>query len=370
MKKLGFGMMRLPLTNPEDQKSIDIEQTCKMVDTFLEKGFTYFDTAYMYHDFTSENTVKKVLVERHPRESFLLASKLPVMFLKKKSDMERIFNEQLEKCGVEYFDYYLLHSLQDKSFKTAEKLKAFDFVMQKKAEGKIKKIGFSFHDSADVLDKILKAHPEMEFVQLQINYLDWESNNVQSRKCYETALKYGKEIIVMEPVKGGTLAAVPKKSEQAMKEIHPDLSVASWAIRFCASLENVICVLSGMSNMAQLNDNLGYMESFVPFTQKEKEIVMQTADMINATASIPCTACRYCVSECPKNIPIPDYFELYNAQKQEIEKPFTVEEVHYEALADRYSKASDCIECKKCSKICPQHLNVPKYLKRVAELFE
>lgn len=370
MKKLGFGMMRLPLTDLDDQKSIDIEQTCKMVDTFLEKGFTYFDTAYMYHDFTSENAVKKVLVERHSRDSFILASKLPVMFLKEKSDMERIFNEQLEKCGVDYFDYYLLHSLQEKNYKLSEELKAFDFVLEKKREGKIKKVGFSFHDSAQMLDEILTKHPEMEFVQLQINYLDWESNNVQSRLCYETALRHGKEIIVMEPVKGGTLAAAPKKAEHMMKEVQPDLSVASWAIRFCASLENVICVLSGMSNMAQLCDNLGYMENFVPFTERETEIVMQTADMINATASIPCTACRYCVSECPKNIPIPEYFELYNAQKQEIEKPFTVEEVHYEVLSEKYGKASDCIECKKCSRICPQHLNVPKYLKQVAEMFE
>ncbi|MCQ2417889.1 MAG: aldo/keto reductase [Oscillospiraceae bacterium] len=361
MKKLGFGFMRLPLLDSSEPTSFDETQICQMVDTYLEQGFTYFDTAYMYHSGKSENMLKKALVERYPRESYLVADKLPTMFLKEPEDVTRIFQEQLDRTGLSYFDYYLLHCLDKENYQIAERLDCFAFGMQMKKEGKIRHLGFSFHDSAELLDTILTAHPEVEFVQLQINYYDWDSDNVQSGKCYEVARKHNKDIIIMEPIKGGKLANIPENAAALLRAQSPQLSIPSWAVRFTASLPGVIMVLSGMSNMEQLLDNTGYMKDFAPLTESEYQLCLEVGRLIRKENEIACTACHYCTDGCPAAIAIPELFELYNREGNR--------EEYGKQTADG-GKASDCLACGQCENHCPQHLPIIELLKKLTEKFE
>ncbi len=369
MGKLGLGCMRLPLLDKDDPYSFDYEQITKMVDTFIEQGFSYFDTAYFYHEHQSERIVKKVIIDRYPREKIQLATKLPTMHLKEKADVERIFNEQLDRTGAGFFDYYLFHCITGKSYETVKEFDAFSFIEQKKREGKIRHFGFSFHDTAEVLDKVLTEHPEFEFVQLQINYLDWENPDVQSRKCYEIAKKHNKKIIIMEPVKGGTLASLPESAEKLFKDRDKNMSVPSWALRFAASLDNVMMVLSGMSNMEQLLDNISFMKDFVPLTEEEKELCFKAADIIKKAAFIPCTACRYCIEECPKNISIPTYFSMYNRFLNEGRASLSEIKESYEKLIAETGNPEDCIGCKKCEGACPQHIGIVDKLKVAVKRF-
>ena len=370
MKKLGMGMMRLPLSDPKDPKSVDLEQVCRMVDTFLERGFTYFDTAYMYHSFQSEHVVRETLVKRHPRESWVLASKLPTMYLKEEGDQERIFAEQLEKCGVDYFDYYLVHSLDADHYRTAQKFDSFGYVARLKKAGKVRHFGFSFHDTAEVLDGILNDHPEVDFVQIQLNYLDWEDESIQSRKCYEVCVKHNKPVIVMEPVKGGTLAKVSDRVRDLLTSAQPDWSVPSWAIRFAASFPQVFMVLSGMSNMEQLLDNMSYMEDFKPLTEAEQALLPKAVKMIFEDIAVACTGCRYCVDGCPKKIEIPGYFELYNKAQNAEGTVLQDLRAEYAKLTETYGKASDCVSCRQCVRVCPQHIRIIAALKQVAQVLE
>ncbi|MCM1044941.1 MAG: aldo/keto reductase [Candidatus Gastranaerophilales bacterium] len=366
MKKLGFGTMRLPLLIEGDAKSIDHDQVCRMVDAFLERGFVYFDTAYPYHGELSEDAVKRCLVERYPRDRYLLADKMPILRVKDSSEYPMYFEEQLKRCGVEYFDYYLLHNIGKERYVNTVKYGGFEFMSRMKEQGLVKHIGFSYHDDAKLLDQILTEHPEVDFVQLQLNYLDWESPVIQSGACYETACRHGKSVIVMEPVKGGKLANLPKEAREAFDAAHATGSPASYAVRYAASLDNVMLVLSGMSNLEQLLDNTSYMQDFRPLDRDEQEMLKRITDILNAGNAIPCTDCRYCTEECPKNINIPAYFGLYNMYQVTGSKT----QMYYDRHAMGRGKASECIKCGKCEQICPQHIGIREGLEKFADLYE
>ena len=372
MKKLGFGLMRMPLLDPTNPAAVDIEHVKRMIDLFMAKGFTYFDTAWMYNGFASEGVAKAALVDRYPRESFTLATKLHSGFFDTLEGRDEIFQKQLEKTGAGYFDYYLLHGIDDTDYAKYEKFDCFNWLLDKRDKGLVKHAGFSFHGSAKVLDEILTKYPEMEFVQLQINYLDWESEWVRSREVYEMAVKHDKAIIVMEPVKGGTLAKLPAEAEKLLKDHEPNMSVSSWAIRFAASLKNVMVVLSGMSNVEQMQDNIGYMDDFKPLTEEEIALTHKVAEIINAQIAVPCTGCSYCTEGCPMKIAIPQYFSLYNENMREDleQKGWTINFSSYDNLAEKFGRARDCVACGQCEGVCPQHLPIIERLKDVSAHFD
>lgn len=372
MKKLGFGLMRLPLQDPDKPASIDMEVFKQMVDHYLAQGFSYFDTAYPYHQGKSEEAFRIAVAERYPRERYTITDKMPCWSVHKEADFQTIFDTQLQRCGVDYFDYYWLHALNKNYYAKMKQFHGFEFISRMKAEGKIKHIGFSFHDRASLLEQILSEHPEVEYVQLQLNYLDWEDPSVQARLCYETCVRHGKPVIVMEPVKGGSLAKVPAEVGEMFRRHLPDMSEASWAVRYAASLPNVMVCLSGMSNMQQLEDNVSYMKDFAPLTQEEQQLTDIAAGIIRHTIDIPCTACHYCTDGCPKHICIPEYFALYNNSRQFPERQkqqMNNSAMYYMVYSQTHGKASACIECGQCKKHCPQHIDIPKQLKKVAQVF-
>ncbi len=360
--KLGFGLMRLP------RKGLltDVEQVKQMVDLFLQAGFTYFDTAYVYPG--SEAAIKKALVDRYPREAYTLADKINAFILAPtEKAAKKQFTTSLERTGAGYFDYYLLHSLMENNYQKYERFHLWEFAAEQKEKGLIRHLGFSFHAGPELLDKLLTEHPEADFVQLQINYADWERRSVTSRANYEVARKHGKSIVVMEPVKGGALANPPRQVKEMFLAHHPEMSCASWAIRFAASLDGIVTVLSGMSNMDQMRDNLSYMKDFRPLDGEEREIIRKAQRIMGSSNTIPCTACGYCMKGCPKQIRIPDIFAAVNLQLGSGQMNEAASA--YEKACPPGKGAADCIGCRQCERACPQHLPVTDHLKQAVTMF-
>jgi len=351
--RLGFGGMRLPT----DKNGINAEAVIEMVDAYLAAGLNYFDTAYGYQGGKSETTLRETLVKRHPRDSFYLADKLPFWEVKCKEDMARIFNHQLEKCGVDYFDFYLLHALDKDNYAACKKYGGYEYLKELKAAGKVRHIGFSFHGTMADMEEILRDCPELEFVQLQINYLDWIDYG--AKEFYDVALAHNLPVIVMEPVRGGALAVLPDEIETVLKASDAAATPASWAMRFCGSLDGVMTILSGMSNMAQLTDNIATLTNFVPLTNAEHATLDQTLDMLRAIPSVPCTACKYC-EKCPQDIPIADIFTMYN--RYAADKNLAQFRRGYESVNEA-QRVSHCIECGACNAVCPQSIAVFQQLK-------
>ena len=359
-RNFGFGFMRLPM----QEKEVDIPETCRMVDTFLEAGFNYFDTAHGYLEGKSELALKECLTSRYPRDRYILTNKLTNFYFKKEEDIRPLFESQLAACGVDYFDFYLMHAQSAEIFKHFKNCRAYETAFALKEEGKVRHVGISFHDRAEVLEQILTEYPRIEVVQIQLNYLDYDDPAVQSRKCYEVCRKLGKPVIVMEPVKGGNLVKLPEEARAVLDELHGG-SPASYAIRFSASFPGIAMVLSGMSNLEQMQDNISFMQAFRPLDERELAAVKKVQEIFKGKNLIPCTACRYCVDGCPMHIAIPDLFATMNTKQlyHEWNADYYYNEVH----ARPGHKASDCVKCGRCEKACPQHLPIRQLLMDVAE---
>lgn len=363
--KLGFGLMRLPKL---ESGEIDVEQVKEMVDLFMAAGLTYFDTAYVYDNGKSEEAAKAALVDRYPRDKFTLATKLNARVATSAEDARQQLTTSLERTGAGYFDYYLLHALGKGNVGKYDEYDLWNFVKEAKEKGLVKHWGFSFHDGPELLDELLTKHPDVEFVQLQINYADWDSPSVTSRACYEVARKHNKPVVIMEPIKGGTLANPPSRVRQLLTEADPKVSPASWAVRYAASLEGILTVLSGMSNLEQMRDNLSYMTHFQPLSDGERQVIARAQEVLASIDSIPCTACRYCTDGCPMKINIPGIFGARN--KQLIFEQVEQGAKDYVRVTQEGGKASDCIGCGQCEAACPQHINIIERLKQCAEVFD
>lgn len=371
MKKLGFGFMRLPVLDENDRSTVDFSLIEKMVDLYMNYGFSYFDMAHRYNNEISEVALYKTLTSRYSRKSYILANKITLDYIHKEEEQYPFFINQLKICGVKYFDLYLIHNMGEVWYPYAKKFNTFEFVKDMQEQGFVKHIGFSFHGTPKMLQTILEEHPETEYVQLQINYLDWNDIIIKSKECYEIARKFGKKIIVMEPIKGGTLINLPNEAVKMLKSANPKASLASWAIRFAAGLDGVEMVLSGMSDLRQVVENTSFMSNFKPLNADEYKLIEKTAEIIRNNTEISCTNCHYCTTECPKNITIPDYFALYNNKKRLLNTAYMSNQgVYYANLTEKFGKASDCIGCGLCEKNCPQRLNIRELLKNVALEFE
>ena len=362
-KNFGFGCMRLPMLNDE----VDQTQMCAMVDTFIENGFNYFDTAHGYLGGKSETALRECLTSRYPRDKYILTDKLTNFFFKKQEDIRPFFEQQLVACGVDYFDFYLMHAQNAETFAFFKSCKAYETALELKSEGKFRHFGISFHDTADVLEQILIEYPQIEVVQIQFNYVDYDDPAVQSRKCYEVCKKYGKPVIVMEPVKGGNLANLPDDAKAVLDALQGG-SPASYALRFAAGFDGIMMVISGMSDMEQMNDNINAMKDYKPLDEIELDAIDKVKKVFNSKNLIPCTSCRYCTAGCPKEILIPDLFACLNAKK--VFNNWNTDYYYNNVYTTRNGKASDCIKCGKCEHACPQHLSIRELLVDVAKEFD
>ena len=367
-KHLAFGMMRLPMIDGK----IDNEQVCRMVDRFLEMGFNYFDTAHGYHDGLSEIAVRECLTSRHDRSEYVLTDKLTDEYFKSEEDIRPLIDLQLETCGVEYFDFLLMHAQNAKNFEFFKQCRAYETAFDLKAEGKVRHVGLSFHDKAEVLDRILTEYPDVEIVQIQFNYLDYESVSVESRKVYEVCRRHNKPVLVMEPVRGGNLVNLPEAAQKIFDDLRDetgsDCSNAGYALRFAAGFDGMEMVLSGMSNIEQMADNTSYMSDFKPLSEEEMKVIEKVQEIYKNINTIPCTACHYCTEGCPMGIPIPDIFRVRNNQMLQSDDPKARE--RYERVTLDKGKASDCIQCGQCESVCPQHINIIERLIDCAENLE